>query len=71
MSEYKVYPIPGYAGLYWIDDSGNVINRSGHFMKQTRTDKGCVVELRKDGQREKILVRELLIKSVRLNNENF
>lgn len=70
MSDNNLYPIPGYTGLYWIDAAGNVMNRSGHYMKHIRTDKGCVVELRKEGQREKVLVRELLIKSMELNHEN-
>lgn len=62
MTEYEVRPIPGYEDLYWIDTAGNVINRSKHYMKPIQTDKGCVVELRKEGQREKLLVRELVIK---------
>lgn len=57
-------PIPGYEGLYWIDSAGNVLNRSSHYMKPIQTDKGCMVELRKNGQREKVLVRELLIKTM-------
>lgn len=57
-------PIPGYEDLYWIDSAGNVVNRSNHYMKLMQTSKGCVVELRKNGQREKVLVRELLIKTM-------
>lgn len=63
MPNYEMYPIPGYEGLYWIDNAGNVLNRSNHYMKPIQTDKGCVVELRKNGQREKLLVRELVIKA--------
>lgn len=64
MDDYVLYPIPGYEGIYWIDDAGNVINKSNHYMKPIKTDKGTVVELRKDGQREKLLVAELLTKSL-------
>lgn len=60
----QLYPIPGYEGLYWIDVAGNVLNRSNHYMKPIKTDKGFMVELRKDGQREKFLIRDLVIKSV-------
>ena len=63
MDDTSFGPIPGYEGLYWIDSAGNVLNRSKHYMKPINTDKGYMVELRKDGQRERFLVRELVIKS--------
>lgn len=63
MDDLSFRPIPGYEGLYWIDSAGNVLNRSKHYMKPIKTDKGYMVELRKDGQRERFLVRELVIKS--------
>lgn len=69
MSDSKFHPIPGYEGLYWIDVAGNVLNRANHYMKPIRTDKGLVVELRKNGQREKFLVRDLVIKSIDLKIE--
>ncbi len=56
-------PIPGYEGLYWIDSAGQVLNRSNHYMKPIKTDKGYMVELRKDGQRERFFIRELYIKA--------
>ncbi len=65
MGNYALYPIPGYEGIYWIDDAGNVINKSNHYMKPIKTNKGTVVELRKDGQREKVLVNELLSRTLR------
>ena len=61
MNESVFHPIPGYEGLYWIDSAGNVINRSNHYMKPIKTDKGSMVELRKDGQREKFFINDLLI----------
>ena len=64
MYDRSFRPIPGYEGLYWIDSAGNVLNRSNHYMKPIKTDKGCMVELRKDGQREKFLIRELVIKTM-------
>lgn len=63
MDDISLRPIPGYEGLYWIDSAGNVLNRSNHYMKPIKTDKGYMVELRKDGQREKLLIRELVIKA--------
>lgn len=56
----RLSPIPGYEGLYWIDSAGNVLNRSNHYMKPIQTDKGTMVELRKNGQRERLYIRELL-----------
>ena len=58
--EYKLSPIPGYEDLYWIDSAGNVLNRSNHYMKLIQTNKGTMVELRKDGQRERLYIKELL-----------
>ncbi len=64
MNDTTFRPISGYEGLYWIDSAGNIINRSNHYMKPIKTDKGHMVELRKDGQREKLLIRELMIKTM-------
>lgn len=64
MDKSTLRPIPGYEGLYWIDSAGQVLNRSNHYMKPIKTDKGCMVELRKDGQRERFLIRELYIKAM-------
>ncbi len=64
MDKSTLRPIPGYEGLYWIDSAGQVLNRANHYMKPIKTDKGCMVELRKDGQREKFLIRELYIKAM-------
>lgn len=56
-----LYPIPGYEGVYWIDIKyGVVFNKDRHCMKSVRTSKGRVVELRKNGQREKLLVQDLI-----------
>ena len=61
MSDKSFRPIPGYEGLYWIDSAGNVLNRVNHYMKPIHTSKGLMVELRKDGQREKWYINDLLI----------
>ena len=68
MDNTSFRPIPGYEGLYWIDSAGNVLNRVNHYMKPIKTDKGCMVELRKDGQRERFLIRELVIKTMMEEN---
>lgn len=58
--ENSLIPIPGYEGLYWIDSAGNVVNRSNHYLKPIQTNQGIMVELRKDGQRERLYIKELL-----------
>ena len=65
--ENRLYPVPGYEDLYWVDSAGNVLNRSNHYMKPIQTDKGCMVELRKNGQRERLLVREIVIQAMEAN----
>jgi len=68
MNNGNLYPIPGYEGLYWVDvQHGGVFNKSHHCMKTMQTDKGRVVELRKYGQREKLLVSDLITKALEEN----
>lgn len=64
MDKSILRPIPGYEGLYWIDSACQVLNRSNHYMKPIKTDKGYMVELRKNGQRERFLIRDLYIKAM-------
>lgn len=52
--------IPGYEGLYWINSRGLVVNSSGHILRAFTSKAGATVELRKFGQREKVLIAELL-----------
>lgn len=61
MNNGSLSPIPGYEGVYWIDSAGNVLNKANHYMKPIHTNKGLMVELRKDGQREKWYINDLLI----------
>lgn len=56
-------PIPGYEGRYFIDNDGRVCNLSGHIIKPVQSKDGPRVELRKYGQREKVLVLDLLKKT--------
>ncbi len=59
LSSLKV--IPGYGGDYLIDvDSGSITNRHRVILKQYPSKRGTIVELRHFGQREKVLVSELL-----------
>ena len=53
-------PIPGYENYYWIDKEGSVKNRDGHILKPIESSKGLMIELRCLGQREKVLVSDLL-----------
>lgn len=62
MSE-KWIEIPGYETLYWINTTGDVKNAQGHIIKPFPTKDGLRVELRKFGQRETILVDELLLRA--------
>lgn len=57
--------IPGYTN-YYINLFGVVANKHGHVLTPTMTKKGPVVDLRNNGQRERVLVSELL-KQVRID----
>lgn len=52
--------IPGYEGYYWIDEQGRVCNSDGHIIKSSASKSGLQVELRKSGQRDRLLVSDLL-----------
>lgn len=52
--------VPGYDGLYWINKFGVVVNSDGHSLKHIESKSGLRVELRKFGQRERLLVEELI-----------
>lgn len=54
------YPIPDYEGLYWINPKGQIRNKDGHILFQEPSKFGYKVELRKNGQRDKLLVVDLL-----------
>lgn len=60
MSDLGWKEIPGYEGLYWINSRGLVVNSSGHILKSFSSKSGIMVELRKFGQREKVLIVDLL-----------
>ena len=51
--------IPGYDS-YYINLFGVVTNKRGHVLTPTMTKKSPAVDLRNKGQRERILVSELL-----------
>ena len=55
-------PIPGYEGAYYIAPSGVVVNKNNTVLKTFPTKRGEAVELRSNGQREKVLISELLKK---------
>lgn len=54
--------IPGYNNNYYINLFGVVANRRGHILTPTITKRGPTVDLRNNGQRERVLVSELLEK---------
>ena len=59
-------PIPKYEGLYWINkNTKEVCNMDGHVIRTYDSKFGNKVELRKYGQRECILVEELLEKTLK------
>lgn len=60
LSDGSWTPIPGYDGVYFINKKGLVCNLDGHIIKPAPSKAGLRVELRKNGQREKILVLDLL-----------
>lgn len=60
LSDGSWIPIPGYGGVYFINREGLVCNLDGHIIKPAPSKAGLRVELRRNGQREKILVLDLL-----------
>lgn len=60
LSDGSWTPIPGYDGVYFINRKGVVCNLDGHIIKPAPSKAGPRVELRRNGQREKILVLDLL-----------
>ena len=61
LSDGSWFPIPGYEGVYFIHKSGLVCNINGHIIKTINSKDGPRVELRKDGQRERLLIVDLLV----------
>lgn len=61
LSDGNWSPIPGYNGAYFINREGLVCNLDGHYIKPIPSKAGMRVELRRNGQREKILILDLLI----------
>ena len=62
LSDGSWTPIPGYEARYFIKREGLVCNLEGRIIKPTPSKAGLRVELRRNGQREKILVLDLLKK---------
>lgn len=57
----KWTPIPGYGGVYWINQEGQVKNAKGHILAPIGDNPQ--VELRNNGQRERVFVKQLLIRT--------
>lgn len=57
---YPLIPIPGYEEYFIHPSTGIVVNRHNKALKSFHTKRGIMVELRRNGQREKILVQDLL-----------
>jgi hypothetical protein len=53
-------PVPGFEGRYEIDAQGSVYNIKGHPIKPVRTPYGDVVDLCAYGQRELLLINDIL-----------
>ena len=53
-------PIPGYEGVYFIHPSGVVVNKNNRVLRAFPTKQGEAVELRNKGQRERVLIQDLL-----------
>lgn len=56
--EFKL--IPGFNNKYYINRYGVVRNKSGHALTPIMTKFGPAFELRNSGQREKVLIIDLL-----------
>ena len=66
----KWTPIPGYEGTYEISRDGRVRNRDGHIIKPMMSKQGMRVELRQYGQRDRLLVSELIELTWGCSNED-
>jgi hypothetical protein len=53
-------PIPGYGGAYSITPEGVVVNQHNKVLKTFSTRQGEAIELRYQGQRERVLIADLL-----------
>ena len=53
-------PIPGYEDSYEITCDGRVRNKDGHIIKPIESKTGLRVELRQFGQRDRLLVSDLI-----------
>lgn len=62
-------PIPGYDGAYQISPEGCVFNKRGWPLRSYETSRGPAVELHHQGQREKVLIEDLL-KSLEVPDDN-
>lgn len=60
-TEYKA--IPGYGGRYYITQAGIVCNADGHIIKPIKSKDGARVELRYLGQRDRLLISDLLLQT--------
>lgn len=69
LSETTLKPIPGYDGVYQISPDGQVFNKLGLRLKTYPSSKGRVVELRHQGQRERVLISELLERLKKSNED--
>lgn len=74
MSGHRMYsdllkPIPGYEGVYFIHPSGVVVNKNHLVLRTFSTKQGEAIELRNRGQRERVLISELLKKVEEPTNE--
>lgn len=62
-------PIPGYEGVYFIHPSGVVVNKNNRVLRAFPTKQGEAVELRNKGQRERVLIQDLL-KGMKNSNDS-
>lgn len=62
-------PIPGYEGVYFIHPSGVVVNKNNRVLRAFPTKQGEAVELRNKGQRERVLIQDLL-KGMETSNDS-
>lgn len=54
------YPIVGYENLYFINSLGQIKNSKGHKLTPIESNYGYKIDLRKNGQRETYLIKDLL-----------
>lgn len=63
--------VEGFEGYYWVNRRGQIKNKKGHILKPVDNGSGYLrVDLRKDGQREQLLIHRVVAQAFVPNPDN-